>query len=378
MRYPFRTFSQANNQAPPAGNSTGVFPCPTPIHSQWTTNIQRSAALTNTGSPGVGSLEPSFAELRQTYAHEQYINTLGKFKSDDPKRQTRLALANLRENRAARRDLAALHAARSHLYGERDFGSKAWYSDKPGIARRLKTQTHRRQFRMGLKTNLEFFNQLRMGDLRSALTQGDPTVFGSIPANAPGSVTQFREILALTPPIDILKLFVPHKATAIVQIMNGIESLADFNQRLGRHMASQPALEPIHAVLCDMLRSGTDFATNTRRNPLGIATQALRHVCSTPDDDATVFKARTSRKTTQSPTSTAAGSKRSPYERSTGLNATKSGQRYKNYCFNFQLNTCTYSTQECRYKHICSQCGSADHGYTDCRERPAGRKQSTT
>ena len=104
--------------------------------------------------------------------------------------------------------------------------------------------------------------------------------------------------ISSTPPIDILKLFVPHKATAIVQIMNGIESLADFNQRLGRHMASQPALEPIQAVLCDMLRSGTDFATNTRRNPLGIATQALRHVCSTPDDDATVFKARTSRKTT--------------------------------------------------------------------------------
>ena len=114
----------------------------------------------------------------------------------------------------------------------------------------------------------------------------------------------------------------PHKATAIVQIMNGIESLADFNQRLGRRMASQPALEPIHAVLCDMLRSGTDFATNTRRNPLGIATQAVRQVCSTPDDDATVFKARTSRKTTQSPTSTAAGSKRFTYERSTGPNAT--------------------------------------------------------
>ena len=144
----------------------------------------------------------------------------------------------MRENRAARRDLAALHAARSHLYGERDFGSKAWYSDKPGIARRLKTQTQRRQFRMGLKTNLAFFNQLRIGDLRTALTQGDPTVFGSIPATAPGTIMQFRELLALTPPIDILKLFVPHKATALIQILKGIESLVDFNQRLGRHMAS--------------------------------------------------------------------------------------------------------------------------------------------
>ena len=275
----------------------------------------------------MGSWEPSFAEFRRTYAHDPYIDNLGKFKSYDPKRQSRLALANLRENRAARRDLAALHAARSHLYGERDFGSKTWYSDKPGIARRLKTQTQRRQFRMGLKTNLEFFNQLRIGDLRTAFTQGDPTVFGSVPATALGSVTQFREILALTPPIDILKLFVPHKATAIVQILNGIESLADFNQRLGRHMASQPALEPIQAVLCDMLRSETDFATTTKRNPLGIATQAVRHTCSTPDDDASVLKPCTGRKTTPSAVSTAAGPKRSPYERSGGTSATRLGHR---------------------------------------------------
>ena len=174
-----------------------------------------------------------------------------------------------------------------------------------------------------------------------------------------------------------MTLFEPHKATAIVHILDGIESLADLNQRLGRHMASQPALEPIQAVLCDMLRSGTDFATETKHNPLGIATQAIRHVCSTPDDDATVFKPRTGRKTTQSSTSTAAGYKRPSYERSSGAIATKPGQRHKNYCFNFQTNTCTYSTQECRYKHICSQCGAADHGYTDCLDGLAGRKQST-
>ena len=325
----------------------------------------------------MGSLEPSFAELRQSYAHDQYINNLGKFKSDDPKRQSRLALANLRENRAARRDLAALHAARSHLYGEREFGSKAWYSDKPGIARRLKTQTQRRQFRMGLKTNLEFFNQLRIGDLRTALTHGDPSVFGNISATALGSIAQFREVLALTPPVDVLKLFLPHKATAIVHILNGIEALADFNQRLGRHLASQPALEPIQAVLCDLLRSGTDFAADTRRNPLGVATQAVRHICSTPDDDATVFRPRAGRKTTPSFAASAAGPNRAPDERSSGSSASRPGQRYKNFCYNFQVNTCTYSVQNCRYKHICSHCGAADHGYTDCSERPVGRKQIT-
>ena len=34
------------------------------------------------------------------------------------------------------------------------------------------------------------------------------------------------------------------------------------------------------------MRSGMDFATDTRRNPIGIATQAVRHVGSTPDDNA--------------------------------------------------------------------------------------------
>ena len=118
--------------------------------------VEHFALLTNTGDPDVGSDEPSLAELRQNYDQEQYINSLGIFKFDDPKRQSRLAFANLRENRAARRDLAALHSARSHLYGEREFGSKAWYTDKAGIVRRLKTKTQRRHFRMGLKVYLEF------------------------------------------------------------------------------------------------------------------------------------------------------------------------------------------------------------------------------
>ena len=197
---------------------------------------------------------------------------MSKLGSEDPKRQSRLALANLRENRAARRDLAALHAARSHKYGEREFGSKNWYADKTGLARKLKTQAHRRQFRMGLKANMEFFNQLRIGDLRSAMTEGDSAILGNLPANTNASVAQFRKFFAVTPAIDVLKLFVPHKAEAVEQILKGIESLADFNQRLCCHLASHPALEPIHAVICDMLRSGSDFETATRTNPLAIAT----------------------------------------------------------------------------------------------------------
>ena len=126
MVFSFKTFSQSNDTSQPGRQPTqNTYPFPTPIISQWTENIHQWSALTNNGDPGVLALEPSFAQLRQTYAQEQYINNLGKFKSDDPKRQSRLALANLRENRTARRDLPALHAARSHLYGERELGYKS-------------------------------------------------------------------------------------------------------------------------------------------------------------------------------------------------------------------------------------------------------------
>ena len=74
---------------------------------------------------GANAAYPTFAQLKAIYSQLQLVNDLGKFNSDNPKRQSQLSFANLRENRAARRDFAALHAARSHLYGEREFGLKS-------------------------------------------------------------------------------------------------------------------------------------------------------------------------------------------------------------------------------------------------------------
>ena len=364
-----RTYTQAN---PPT--NVGVlptptaFPNPTPIHSQWTTDIRRAASITDTGNAGVGLSEPSFAQLRATYAQDQYVNTLGKFKSDDPRRQSRLAYANLKENRSARRDIAALNAARSHLYGEREFGHMNWYTDKAGIARRLKSQTHRRQFRMGLKANMEFFNQLRIGDLRAALSEGDPKILHNLPVSTKGSVEEFRQFFALTPAVDVLKLFVPHKADAIVRILNGIESLADFNQRLGRHLASHPKLEPIHAVLCDLLRAGGDFTAENLQTPLGIATQAVQHICTTPDDDASVFTKQGNRNrgaVTSNSGGRTGGRTEGARSGRTGRGGT--GAHIRNCCYPFQDGSCTRTS--CNYRHICNICGSTEHGNSTCSAR---------
>ena len=128
-----------------------------------------------------------------------------------------------------------------------------------------------------------------MGDLRTTFEGGDDAALAHIPTNEKASVEEFQRMLACVSPHHILKLFAPEKLDAITNILDGIESLADFNQRLNKHMAAQAALEPIHSVLCDMLRSGMDFGAAAERCPLAIATQAMRHQCSTPDDDAVTF-----------------------------------------------------------------------------------------
>ena len=157
------------------------------------------------------------------------------------------------------------------------------------MARRLKTQAHRRQLRLGLKSSFEFLNQLRLLDLRTTLDGGDAAPLSHIARDEKATVEEFRKKLSLASPRHILMLFAPGKMDAISNILVGIESLADFNQRLGRHLALQPALEPIHSVLCDVLRSGLDFAASAAQCPLNIATEALRYQCTTPDDDAVTF-----------------------------------------------------------------------------------------
>ena len=88
-----------------------------------------------------------------------------------------------------------------------------------------------------------------------------------------------------------------------MRILNGIASLADFNLAIEPSSGVPACLRTDHTVICDMLRAEGELADGTRHNPLGIATQALQHICSTPDDDATVFKERSGRRPPNSSTS---------------------------------------------------------------------------
>ena len=62
----------------------------------------------------------------------------------------------------ARSQLENSHAARAHKYGYAQFGSKFWYKESKNIARKLKSQADRRKFRIGLKSLIDFINQLNI------------------------------------------------------------------------------------------------------------------------------------------------------------------------------------------------------------------------
>ena len=56
-------------------------------------------------------------------------------------------------------------------------------------------------------------------------------IFKNIEASTKASLDEFRDFFMLTPDVDKLKLFIPHKADVIVRILNGIEALADIRTR---------------------------------------------------------------------------------------------------------------------------------------------------
>ena len=354
-------------QLPPHG-PTASFAFPTPIASQWTTSLKDTLNPATT-LPGVTPSSISFAQLKSAYTHDNILQDLGKLGGDDPHKQSSLAYANLRENRSARRHLAGLNLARGHVYGVRAFGPKHWYDNKPALARRLKTQDNRRQLRLGLKSSFEFLNQLRIHDLRTTLDGGDATALSYIARDEKATVEEFRRKLSLASPRHILMLFAPDKMNAISNIFDGIESLADFNQRLGKHLALQPALEPIHRVLCDLLRSDLDFAGSIARCPLSIATEAIRHQCSTPDNDAVTFaKPEPSSRNKWSPAGPNSWGqrRRGAQAGQTSRTPATGGARntIKHCCFHFQKDTC--SRHQCAWRHICNLCGSLDHGASKC------------
>ena len=115
-----RTFSQRSTAVPPSTGavphigSTHQFTWPSSLTARSTHQIRQAGIQARANSSGhQPSVVESFAQLRDDLTNDNFLSALGKFAVDDPARLDRLSLANLRENKRARNNLAALNAART-------------------------------------------------------------------------------------------------------------------------------------------------------------------------------------------------------------------------------------------------------------------------
>ena len=280
--------------------------------------------------------------MKAALINDNFISALGRHAVDDPARIDKLTLANVRQNPHARNSLASLHAARTCLHGARQLGDRKWYSDKPGIANRLKTQTHRRQFRMGLVANLAFYNQLNIRDLQSMFCSGDPSGLAALANNTPITVSTFRALARQTSPYDLLRVLAPEKASQTAALLQRITALAEWVQSLCGYLAANEELEPVHSVICSLLRTGGDFERALSTNPLHLATGAIKHLCAQPDVDGVL------------------PNKSAPVRR-----PQRRPRRYPlGVCYSFQQGDCTRPV--CRFAHECANCRSEQHGARAC------------
>ena len=132
---------------------------------------------------------------------------------------------------------------------------------------------------MGLVANLTFYNQLNIQDFQTLLFAGDPSGLAAINNTTPMTVSTFRAFARQASPFDILRVLAPEKASETAALLRRIVSLAEYVQSLCGYLAANEELEPIHSVICNLLRTGADFEQALRTNPLHLAAGTIKHLC---------------------------------------------------------------------------------------------------
>ena len=73
----------------------------------------------------------------------------------------------------------------------------------------------------------------------------------------------------------MLRVLAPEKAGFLEATLRQISALADYVQSLCSHLAANEALEPAHAVICKLLRTGADFEGAVASSPIHVASAAM-------------------------------------------------------------------------------------------------------
>ena len=245
--------------------------------------------------------------------------------------------------------MSSIHAARAHKYGQVQFGPKSWYKESNNISTKLTNQEDRRKFRMGLKCNVDFLNQLNMHDLMTNLIDGTQDIT-SIPETTISKLGEIIfECLKNVPMIDILKLIDNEKAKKIFTSIDKIVALAHVSQSMGNYFARDDSLDPALSTVCQALRGSNDFEfiLRTSGGTFQSLASAYYHLKSATDCDLSG--------STQ--TSMAKGNIRNIPIRNTSK---------KRHCWVFQRNG-RCSRRGCSFLHRCQRCNSNNHGEKQCR-----------
>ena len=156
------------------------------------------------------------------------------------------------------------------------------------------------------------------------------------------SIPALRSVTAATSPYDVLRVIAQEKARLLDAMLRQISALADYVQSLCGYLTANEALEPAHAVICKLLRTGADFEGAVTSSPIHVAAAAMAPLCSHPDVDGVLQKKPA-----------AALARRRPLQ-----------YIQRGYCFAFQNGACM--NRSCRYKHLCSRCQAPGHGMRAC------------
>ena len=103
----------------------------------------------------------------------------------------------------------------------------------------------------------------------------------SLSAATPTTIPALRSVAALASPYDVLRIIAPEKAVLFDSTLNQISALADYVQSLCGYLAANEALEPAHAVICKLLRTGADFERAAVSSSIHVDAAAMALLCLT-------------------------------------------------------------------------------------------------
>ena len=324
------------------------FPVPSPVEGSWT---KRLRTLVQNAGVDSGSVQHDESEDENQSSEDKSNESVSKKELIS----NEALFKKLKSSISARSSLSAVHAARAHKYGHVQFGPKTWYKDSENISEKLTSQDDRKKFRQGLKSDVDFLNQLNLHDLVKYFIGGKQNI-STLNKSTRKKLGDIFECLKDVPLIDILKLIDPAKAGKIFTSIDKIVALAHFSQSMGNYYARDDSLDPALNVVCEALRGNFDIEYILRKR--GGTFQSLAstyyHLRSSGDRDLSgpthFSRNRGSRGT---------GGYRS-YTRKTPPSSKT--------CWEFDKND-RCSKRDCKFSHRCKRCGSKKHGERSFRKK---------